>query len=395
MAGESDQERQKRLAGDPMKRKDPGTGEGAARSFLQGATFYAGDELVAAGAAALDPLVNGTGGTFKERYDARLDRERGDIERFRETNPKTALATEIAGGVTGAGTAAGAGLSFMKGAKGTAQLALQGVKDGILYGSAAGFANSEGGAEERAKGLAKGAAAGGATGAVAAPAFAGLWSLGRSVKEGVKRRFGAPENQAAARLRKSIGKSGVSPDQISKNIDDLGPEGMLVDAIGEEGRSLGRTAANLDPVARETLETASKTRMAGQPDRLSDSLKKAANLDKSYTAKELRERVSSSMKPDIDAAYDEARSLGYDIDVKSIDDLLQTGAGKKAFDEGKALARDRMIAEAAKTGKADKHVLQNGPSNLAVLDETKRSLDARAAPSLGQQQTNEQSIASM
>ncbi|MBO6507985.1 MAG: hypothetical protein JJ979_05800 [Roseibium sp.] len=385
---------QKMMKGLKPNTPDVGTGEGVARSSLQGASFYAGDEAVAAGAAALHPLVHGESGTdFSQRYDAYLGRERAKNERFKETHPKTALAAEITGGVVGAGTAGGAGATFMKGAKGAKDLAVRGAADGMLYGAVAGTGQAEGGVENRVAGAGVGAGVGGVTGGVAAPALAGVSALGRGLIEKVRRNTGSPERQAVARLRQTASRAGVTADDISSKLDDLGPDGMLVDALGEDGRALARTTANLDPAARETLELASKGRMSGQPDRLSDALKRASGLDQAYTTDELQRAVRSSMKPQIDDAYAEARSLGYDIDMGAFDDIFKTDVAKGAHIEGQRLARDRMIAEAARAGQVDDSILKNGPSNFDILDETKRSLDARAAPALGQPQTNEQSIA--
>lgn len=376
---------------------DVSVGEGVARSSLQGSAFYFGDELVAAGAAALHPLVHGESGTdFSQRYDAYLGRERDRDERFKQTHPKTALASEVAGGLVGAGTAAGAGVTAMRGSvQGAKNLAIGGGIDGLGYGAVAGIGSAEGGFANRAVGAGLGAGAGGAIGAGATPVFAGMSALGRSFVDRVARRTGTPESQAAARVQHTMSRAGLTPDDIANKLDDLGPEGMLVDAIGEEGRALARSATNHSPVARETLELASKERMASQPDRLSDSLRRASGLDQSYTVQELQDAARASMKPRINAAYDEARALGYDIDLKSFDDVLGSGVGKGAYSEGQRLAHDRMVAEAARKGKIDDSVLKNGPSNFDILNETKKSLDAKAAPALGQPQTNEQSIAGM
>jgi len=88
--------------------REPGFIEGAGRAYLQGGSFGWGDEAVAAGAAALHPLVHGESGKdFSERYQAYLSRERDSIDQFREDNPIVAYGSEIAGSIPSAAAAGG------------------------------------------------------------------------------------------------------------------------------------------------------------------------------------------------------------------------------------------------------------------------------------------------
>ena len=206
-------------------------------------------------------------------------------------------------------------------------------------------------------------------------------------------KFGPPETRAAAKLHQAAKDAGVTPESIAAKLDTLGSEGMLADVLGEPGRALARSTANVNPTAREILENASTDRMAGQPDRLIDSLLAAGGLDQPRTLEELQEAARKSAQPAISKAYEEARSLGYDISPNIIKDLLQSHIVKGAHDDGLKLARARMISETAKRGIVDGDILKNGPSNLAILDETKRSLDALATPDLGKAKTNTQAIA--
>ena len=205
--------------------------------------------------------------------------------------------------------------------------------------------------------------------------------------------LGSPETRAAAKLHRAAKDAGVTPESATGKLSALGSEAMLADVLGEPGRSLARSTANVSPAAREILENASTDRMAGQPDRLIDSLLAAGGLDQPRTLEELQKAARKSAQPAIGKAYEEARSLGYDISPDIIKDLLQSHIVKGAHDDGVKIARARMISEAAKRGIVDGDILKNGPSNLAILDETKQSLDALAAPDLGKAKTNTQSIA--
>ena len=71
---------------------------GALRSFFQGMTFGGGDEVVAAGTAGAKSLLGQGAGSFSDMYEQELQKERSRLGQFRETNPKTAIASELVGG---------------------------------------------------------------------------------------------------------------------------------------------------------------------------------------------------------------------------------------------------------------------------------------------------------
>jgi len=97
--GETPDQMFKRQYGGLSQEARPNSGEGVARSALQGATFGGGDELVAAGAAALDPLLKGSGGSYGDRYDAYLGRERQRLGQFRNDHPVAAIGSEVVGAI--------------------------------------------------------------------------------------------------------------------------------------------------------------------------------------------------------------------------------------------------------------------------------------------------------
>ena len=137
MDGETPEQAGLRLGGSAVGPVgNPGGQFGTAmRSGLQGMTFGAGDEIVAAGASALDP--NGT-------YDQYLDAERDRLTLGRDQFPKTAIGAEIGGAVMAPGAAfqaaKGAALPLRMGAAATT-----GAAQGGLYG----FMTGEGGIESR------------------------------------------------------------------------------------------------------------------------------------------------------------------------------------------------------------------------------------------------------
>ncbi len=349
-----------------------------ARAAADTALFGFGDEaqaLVKTAGPAVYGLPHGLFGHEPESFSENLAEEQARSKSARVKNPTASTIGDVAGLATGVAGIGKAGLSLAARASTPGKLVAGSMADGGLYGGLAGFGHTDGGLDERGKGAAASAGIGAVTGGVAS----GILSNVPAVHGYLARRFGAPASQAAARVKQAL------TPEVAAKLDDLGPDGMVIDALGERGRALGRAAANSSPEAREMLETASHARMAGQSDRLTDSLLTASRMDVPQSVDDLVSGIHKQTRPGINAAYEEARSLGHDIDMSAFDDLFQTDMGRKALKRGERLARDRLAAEGVK----------GEPSVLAILDETKKALDDMARPALGQGPNNEQAIAGM
>lgn len=368
------------MAGRRPYRDEIGTAEGAARAWQQGQSFNFGEEATAAAAATMDRAIGQTPAGWNDLYSAYLARERDKIDQFQQESPNTAMAAELLGALTTVGGVIKGGGTAVKAGQTGKQQALAALGEGTAYGTLAGVGNSEGGAENRALDGMFGGVIGGTAG-MAGSALVTATGRGWDVlRRKLATRFGTPEGRAQAQIAAAMSDSGMTPEQITKNLDDLGGEGMVMDAMGEPGRALARSSANNSPVARETLETASVARMAGQPDRLTDKLLDASGLDEPRTIRELQDAARTEARPGINAAYEEARSLGNDIDLEAFADIKNTRIGKEAFEEGMAAARDRMRGSGE-------------PSALDVLDEAKRHLDDIAQPDIGKRPTARQQFA--
>ncbi len=132
----------------------------------QGALFGFSDELAGLAGAAFgtfDPNLEGT--TFGERYRGIRDAARENLGAFRERNPGTALAAEIAGGVTtgGVGAVRSGAVNAAKSATSTLQRLRPVAATGAIQGGLFGAGTAEGDLRDRATGAAQGAAIGGAT----------------------------------------------------------------------------------------------------------------------------------------------------------------------------------------------------------------------------------------
>lgn len=115
--------------------------QNVARNMLQGMTFGAGDEIVAAGAALGDKLM-GRDGSWGDRYEAHLMNERGKLDQGREASPIASIGSEIGGALAVPGALLRPVASPYVNAARATGLAAGG---GVLYGFNAG----RGGAEER------------------------------------------------------------------------------------------------------------------------------------------------------------------------------------------------------------------------------------------------------
>lgn len=123
---------------------------GATDAAINGATGGFADEVSAAARAPIDMLTRGEG--YDEAYQHNLAAERDRLAQYHKTNPKTALAAEVAGGFAMPVGKAGA------------------IKQAVATGAVYGAGNSEGDLAQRASDAAVGGLASGALGGVVAGA---------------------------------------------------------------------------------------------------------------------------------------------------------------------------------------------------------------------------------
>jgi hypothetical protein len=185
------------------------------------------------------------------------------------------------------------------------------------------------------------------------------------------------QKQAAEKIQGLIAGMKGAPNAVNQSIDDLGPDAMLIDALGEKGASLGRWAANISPDARETLSAALQGRAQGQNKRVVDTLLKEAGLDPSdiKSVSSYGREVYENSQPAISAAYATAKANGAKLPLKQFKDVLLTPQGRAAYLEG---------VKSAKTAKVLRGDPARGLNRLEVLDLAKRSLDDKASSAFRQ-----------
>jgi hypothetical protein len=319
-------------------------------------------KLNAAGGGLIDATmgaVKGDGFNYSDNYNKHLAFQRGNRDLYNEQNP-------IRSGIgTGAGLALGItnGPVIGNGIKGA-------IKTGLAYGAGGGALQDANSIKERLLNTAWGAGTGAAIGGVGYKAGElagkGITKFSRAMEA-----VGAdPQTKAAIKVRglaDDMGGAGA----LQQKLDDLGPDAMNVDALGEKGLSVGRSAANIDPMARETLEASVLGRKAGQNQRVVSDMEKIAGIPtgRTKTVEQLTKGIDDKFRPQISSLYTKAREAGKDMPIQFFDDVLKTKQGQAVYREALSAVQSRARLNGT----------PGDVSNLAVVDEMKKIFDSKAS----------------
>ena len=280
---------------DLVKKSGGRTSEyGAGRSLAQGATFGFADEL-----ESLMKSLSGQGS-----YEQNLAALELAKQKYGQENPKTALATEIAGGLPYAllpflGTA-----RYAQMARDAAPLVRAGVTAGAsaVTGALTGALGGAGaaGVGERMAGAQAGGTLGGLVGGAAPVLTKGVGMAGSKVVDvtsgipvlqQVGKAVGVATgqsvdyaNRAKAKLLEALYRDKVSPADLEKMIlasanlektitRTTKPVG-IADIAGENVRSLADVAQKYPSTARQVAKTALEERAAGQGERIQADISK-------------------------------------------------------------------------------------------------------------------------
>jgi hypothetical protein len=309
--------------------------------------------LVAA-ADAIDLTANGLTGGWGNKaaayarsigtgnsYEDELSRMQNYTQSARNRAGLAGDVAEMAGGLKTALVLGGKGLTMagglgsagMTGAKGLALRSLLMGGEGAAYGAVTGAGNAAYGDE--LSGAGTGALYGGVAGALGNVASEGV---SKAIEKGSQawHLFRAdPETRAAAAVFKAAQEAGVDPATARQMLDEIGPDAMTVDILGKHGTGMARSAANISPEARETLEAALLGRKAGQNERIAGRTLELAGLPPGgrQTVDDLQRQLYDAQAPAIRSAYDDARLAGYDLPTDSFQDILTSPMGEKAYRE--------------------------------------------------------------
>jgi hypothetical protein len=291
-----------------------------------------------------------------ERYDVGLNRLRGFYEGAQEANPKTALGSEIVGGMAGPNPAA-AGLSVPQR---MAQGALVAGTEGLVAGAGAGE-----GEANRATGAGVGAGVGATLGATLPFVGNVAGKLYRAVvphsEEQIAERAA---RQTAETMRRDLAR--MTPEQRAalQAGEQAGQPLVLGDLGGEGTRTLARTSANQSDEARAALKEVTGGRFADQGQRSSTWWDQITDAPRALQAREqLQDAATMANRPAYQRAYAKGEGGVWD-DV--LQGLTTSPAVRKAIKDAEATGADRAAVQGFK---APRNPFQTAEDGTLALSE--------------------------
>lgn len=331
----------------------------------QGATFGFGDEILA-GIHAIDPTSGP--GTVKEKYAQKVKEIRDKIAAYREANPKSNFALEMAGGLIPAVGSGGATAVAKQGLK-------QAVKAGAGYGALAGAGNAEGDLTERAKG----ALLGGATGAVVGGAIHEIPNTVRFARNITGLRAKSSAGSLADDLvAKSLERDSMTPQDLLNAATEAkasGKPNILPDLAGENTLGLARAAQATPSKAKEALAKTLTERQEGQLSRLSSDLEsqvRTGQKDAHAVGEELLAQREREAAPFYEAAHPKTvkgEVFSKALELPRFQQAFNVGR-RIAATEGETLPDFVGLSKQFGTGVTDKI-----PLTIKSLDYMKQGLD--------------------
>lgn len=371
--GESEQDRAIRLGGQITdKNTNVGTGEGMARAYLQGGTFGGGDEVVAAGTAALDALINGN--DFGDAYDIRVARERAKIDQFRDDSPVLAYGSEFVGAVP---------TSVIAGPQSVANTVrgrlAQGVLTGAGQGGIYGFNADEGGAVDRMDGAGMGAGLGGFFGGLSVP----VSSMAGKLANRLATRSAANQAGMSRPAYEIMRQVSEADDSLTgagaRRISAAGPDAMLADAGPSQRALLDVAVQRTGPASRVAAErVGARVDRAGRAvnQTLDDVLGQPQGVRSA--ARDISRSTSAARGDAYDAAY--AQAINYADDTgRAVEDALGR-IPPRVMNDAVRKANERMQAAGVRNNQILINVADDGSvtlremPNVMQLDYIKRAL---------------------
>jgi hypothetical protein len=344
MPGETPEQAGARAGGTSYSPANPGGQVGAgARSLLQGLTFGAGDEIVAAGASALGD----------NSYDYELAKERARLDQGREDYTGTSLAAELGGALA-------VPLGAMKSTGKLGMDMLRGAGAGGALSSLYGFFTGEGGAANRVDNATSSGMWGAGIGA--AIPVAGLavqkgmdaLQLRKALRDAVK---GAPSTEE---LRQAGSAAYKAVDDLGVTLQPQSVERMGQDAVAmmrQQGMDAG--PMSLTPQSARLSEVIGETTGSGAPVPFSELelLRRKAGIPAANMSTPAESNIGSQVIGRID---DYIANLGPD-DVAGGDGAALSSAITKAREIWTKRSKSQLIDDAVE---ASQDYLSGGASGI-------------------------------
>ena len=340
----------------------------------QGLTFNFAPKIAGAGAAGMDILQRGFDSTPTETYANTRDYIKGVNEQFRETNPKTAFASEVVGGLPllltplGMTSKAKQTADALSAAQKMSMAAKMAGTQGTISAVGASDINPVTDPTEYAQDIAKKGAIAAASGGVLSGAGQGVYNVGSNVAQ----RYIPESAKDAARIKLAQalqrGSSADGSNTVLNRVEremGLNPNASIAQAGGPSALAQLDVLASMPGQAKTLVERRIREQQMFRPERLANAADEALGTQsKGFTA--TLDALTAVKKATADPLYKKLEN----VSVK-IDDDLQSLIQASTSAHGKA----ELLTQLKRQLPLDISKLKAGDDvPLNVLDIVKQSL---------------------
>ena len=288
----------------------------------QGLTFNFAPKIAGAGAAGLDILQRGFDSTPTETYANTRDYIKGVNEQFRETNPKTAFASEVVGGLPllltplGMTSKAKQTAEALSAAEKMAMAAKMAGTQGTISAVGASDINPVTSPTEYAQDIAKKGAIAAASGGVLSGAGQGVYNVGSNVAQ----RYIPESAKDAARIKLAQalqrGSSADGSNTVLSRVEremGLNPNASIAQAGGPSALAQLDVLASMPGQAKTLVERRIREQQTFRPERLANAADEALGTQgKGFTA--TLDALTAVKKATADPLYKQLENVSVRVD---------------------------------------------------------------------------------
>ena len=304
----------------------------------QGLTFNFAPKIAGAGAAGVDILQRGFDSTPTETYANTRDYIKGVNEQFRETNPKTAFASEVVGGLPllltplGMTSKAKQTADALSAAQKMSMAAKMAGTQGTISAVGASDINPVTDPTEYAQDIAKKAAISAASGGVLSGAGQGVYNVGSNVAQ----RYIPESAKDAARIKLAQalqrGSSADGSNTVLSRVEremGLNPNASIAQAGGPSALAQLDVLASMPGQAKTLVERRIREQQMFRPERLANAADEALGTQsKGFTA--TLDALTAVKKATADPLYKKLENVSLKIDdeLQSLIQASRSAHGK-------------------------------------------------------------------
>ncbi|QTO00589.1 hypothetical protein J8E27_11820 [Brucella sp. 458] len=324
-------------------------------------------------APLIDPLLPDSfqklpGSTWDERYKQAMDIQQGKDKAFEQEHPYVNTGLNITGGVAGTvPMIMAAPAAFGAGGGGLAARSAASAASGAAMGGADAAIRSDGDIEAAKKGALMGFAAGAAGPAVGQAVGAGVRKVSNAIANRSAAKGASMTPGALSKLGRAAADDGLDALSIRNQLDELGPDAMLMDLGPNLQRQAGALAATPGR-AQEIVREAVGHRNAGANQRVISGLDDA--LGPVVNPRGVNDAIRQGQR-DLAPAYEEAFKNALPVDTSVLADSLEKQAYTMRGPAQKAAKDVRSWLNIAQGDALD--------SNPYTLLQTRNAIDGRLA----------------